>query len=124
QQTGHPTIRPSTRRSNPVDFAKLMAKRGIEPILSGHTEEEGFKWCIDGIQRCLPKAQQCGVILALENHWGLARTPEGLLRIVNAIHSPWLGVLMDTGNFLEEAYDKLREIAPRTVLVQPKTYDG
>ncbi len=106
-QLGIPCIRINTGRWNTVDFDTLMANRGIEPILSGHTEEEGFKWCIDGIQRCLSKAQECGVILALENHWGLARTPEGLLRIVNAINSPWLGVLMDTGNFLENPYDKL-----------------
>src|SRR5207302_7367291 len=100
-QLGIPCIRINTGRWNTVDFDTLMANRGLEPILAGHTEEEGFKWCIDGIHRCLPKAQECGVILALENHWGLARTPEGLLRIVNAINSPWLGVLMDTGNFLE-----------------------
>src|SRR6266700_1374924 len=55
---------------------------------------------------------------------GLARTPEGLLRIVNAINSPWLGVLMDTGNFLEEPYPKLELIAPKTVFVQAKTYHG
>src|SRR5437870_6000926 len=123
-QLGIPCIRINTGRWNTVDFDTLMANRGIEPILSGHTEEEGFKWCIDGIQRCLPKAEECGVLLALENHWGLARTPEGLLRIVNAIRSPWLGVLMDTGNFLENPYDKLEEIAPKTVFVQAKTYYG
>ncbi len=123
-QLGIPCIRINTGRWNTVDFDTLMANRGLEPILAGHTEEEGFKWCIDGIQRCLPKAQECGVLLALENHWGLARTPEGLLRIVNAVNSPWLGVLMDTGNFLENPYDKLREIASKTVFVQAKTYYG
>jgi len=123
-QLGVPCIRINTGRWNTVDFDTLMANRGIEPILSGHTEEEGFKWCIDGIQRCLPKAEESGVILALENHWGLARTPEGLLRIVNAINSPWLGVLMDTGNFLEDPYPKLEQIAPKTVFVQAKTYYG
>src|SRR5438094_299581 len=45
-------------------------------------------------------------------------------RIDNAINSPWLGVLMDTGNFLENPYDKLQEIAPKTVFVQAKTYYG
>src|SRR5207248_8307501 len=121
---GAPCIRINTGRWNTVDFDTLMANRGIEPVLPGHTEEEGFKWCIDAIQRCLPKAEECGVILALENHWGLARTPEGLLRIVNAIPSPWLGVLMDTGNFLEEPYPKLEQIAPKAVFVQAKTYYG
>ena len=98
--------------------------RGIEPVLAGYTEEDGFKWCIDGIHKCMAKAEECGVILALENHWGLARTPEGLLRIIDALPSAWLGVLMDTGNFLENPYEKLKQIAPRTVFVQAKTYSG
>ena len=101
-----------------------MKNRGIEPVLPGYTEDDGFKWCMDGITRCLPKAEECGVILALENHWGLARTPEGLLRILNSITSPWLGGLMDTGNFLEDPYAKLAQIAPKTVYVQAKTYPG
>jgi sugar phosphate isomerase/epimerase len=31
---------------------------------------------------------------------------------------------MDTGNFLENPYDKLEKIAPKTVYVQAKTYYG
>ena len=31
---------------------------------------------------------------------------------------------MDTGNFLEEPYDKIAKIAPRAVFVQAKTYPG
>lgn len=64
------------------------------------------------------------MILGLENHWGLGRTPEGVMRIVNAIDSPWLKVTMDTGNFLEDPYDKLALIADETVFVQAKTYFG
>jgi sugar phosphate isomerase/epimerase len=124
-ELGVPCLRINTGRWNTIgDFDELMRQRGIEPILPGHTEEEGFKWCIDGIERCLPKAEECGVMLALENHWGLARTPEGQLRILNSIKSPWFGALMDTGNFLEDPYDKLKMIAPKTVYVQAKTYDG
>lgn len=124
-QMGIPSIRLNSGRWNTVkDFDELMKRRGEEPILPGHTEEEGFKWCIDSIEECLPKAAECGVTLALENHWGLTRTPEGLLRIVQSIDSPWLGVLMDTGNFLEDPYPKLRAIAAKTVFVQAKTYYG
>ena len=124
-QMGIPCIRLNSGRWNTIaSFDKLMEARGVEPVLDGHTEDEGFKWCIDSIEQCLPKAQECGVILALENHWGLTRTPEGLLRILNAIDSPWLGGLMDTGNFLEDPYPKLEMIAPKTVFVQAKTYPG
>ena len=124
-ELGISCVRTNSGRWNTIkSFDDLMAARGIEPVLPGHTEDEGFKWCIDCIEQCLPKAEQCGVTLAVENHWGLSRTPEGLLRIVNGIQSPWLGALMDTGNFLENPYDKLKQIAPKTVYVQAKTYYG
>jgi len=124
-ELGVPCIRLNSGRWNTIkSFDDLMEARGLEPILPGHTEDEGFKWCIESIEACLPKAAECGVILALENHWGLSRTPEGLLRILNAIKSPWLGGLMDTGNFMEDPYDKLKLIAPKTVYVQAKTYQG
>jgi L-ribulose-5-phosphate 3-epimerase len=124
-QMGIPTMRLNTGRWNTIkSFDDLMKQRGIEPVIPGHTEDEGFKWCIDGIEKVLPKAEECGVLLALENHWGLARTPEGMLRILDAVKSPWLGGLMDTGNFLEDPYEKLKMIAPKTVFVQAKTYYG
>lgn len=124
-QMGIPCIRLNSGRWNTIaSFDKLMEARGDEPIIEGYTEEDGFKWCIDSIQKCLAKAAECGVILALENHWGLTRNPEGVLRIVDAINSPWLGVLMDTGNFLEQPYEKLLKMAPKTVFVQAKTYYG
>lgn len=124
-ELGVPCLRVNTGRWGTIgDFDELMKNRGIEPVLPGYTEEDGFKWCIDGINRCLETAARYGVMLALENHWGLARTPEGQLRILNRIPSPWLGALMDTGNFLEDPYDKLKLIAPKTVFVQAKTYLG
>jgi sugar phosphate isomerase/epimerase len=124
-QLGIPCIRLNSGRWNTIEsFDDLMKARGEEPVLPGHKEEEGFNWCIDCIEKCLPKAAECGVVLALENHWGLTRTPAGHLRILNAIQSPWLGALMDTGNYLENPYSKLEQIAPKTVFVQAKTYPG
>ncbi len=124
-ELGIPTMRLNTGRwGTSESFSALMDNRGIEPPLEGHTDEEAFAWVIDSIERCLPKAEQCGVLLGLENHWGLGRTPEGVLRIVEAMNSPWLQVTLDTGNFLEDPYDKLEMLASRTVLMQAKTYYG
>jgi len=124
-ELGAPCIRLNSGRLNTIkDFDDLMKARGVEPILPGCTEDDGFKWCIESIEKCIPKAQECGVVMALENHWGLSRTPEGQLRLINAVPSPWLGALMDTGNFMEDPYDKLKQIAPKTVYVQAKTYYG
>jgi sugar phosphate isomerase/epimerase len=122
---GLPVMRLNTGRWGTIkDFDELMKNRGVEPRLEGYSDDQGFDWCIKSIEQCLPLAEKCGVTLALENHWGLARTPEGLMRVVNAVNSPWLQVLMDTGNFLENPYDKLEMIAPKTVYVQAKTYYG
>ncbi len=122
---GIPCLRLNSGRWGTIkSFDELMKNRGVEPILPGYTEDDGFKWCIDSIQQCLPTAEEYGVLLALENHWGLCSTPEGQLRIKKAIDSPWLGILMDTGNFLEDPYDKLEMIAPYTSFVQAKTYYG
>ena len=122
---GIPTMRVNTGRwGTSKNFDELMANRGIEPPLPGYTEEDGFPWVIDALERCLPSAEKCGVVLGLENHWGLGLTPEGVLRIVDAIDSPWLQVTLDTGNFLENPYEKLEKLAPRAALVQAKTYYG
>jgi L-ribulose-5-phosphate 3-epimerase len=122
---GIPTVRVNTGTwGTSKNFDALMKNRGIEPPPTGVTEEEGFKWVADAFARCLKAAERCGVVLGLENHWGLGRTPEGVLRVVKDVNSPWLRVTADTGNFLEDPYDKLEQLAPHAVLVQAKTYFG
>ncbi len=122
---GIPAIRLNSGRwATVASFDELMALGGDEPPIPGYTEDDAFGWCIDSIEKCLPKAQECGVVLALENHWGLTRKPEGVLRIVNSIQSEWLSVLMDTGNFLSAPYSALEQLAPQTIFVQAKTYYG
>ena len=122
---GIPTMRVNTGTwGTSKNFDDLMKNRGIEPPKEGYTDEDGFGWVIASLEKCLPAAEKCGVLLGLENHWGLGRTPEGVLRVVGAINSPWLQVTADTGNFLEDPYDKLEQLAPKTILVQAKTYFG
>ena len=122
---GIPTIRVNTGRwGTSKSFDELMANRGIEPRLDGHTDEEGYKWIIDSFEKLVPEAEKRGVIMGLENHWGLGTTPEGVLKVVEAVNSPWLQVTLDTGNFLEDPYARMKQLAPRTVLLQAKTYHG
>lgn len=122
---GIPTMRVNTGRWGTSDsFDHLMSNRGIEPPLPGYTDEDAFPWVIDSLAECVRVAERCGIVLGLENHWGLGLTPEGILRIVSAIDSPWLQITADTGNFLEDPYERLEQIAPQTILVQAKTYYG
>lgn len=122
---GIPTIRVNTGRwGTSKSFDELMANKGIEPRLPGVTDDTAYGWVVDGLQQCLAKAEECGVVLGLENHWGLGRTAAGVNRVVDTVKSPWLQITLDTGNFLEDMYEQMDAIAPRAVLVQAKTYDG
>jgi sugar phosphate isomerase/epimerase len=124
-QLGVPTMRVNTGRwGTSKDFDTLMANRGIEPRLDGYSDDDGFSWVIEAYSKLVPEAEKRGVVMGLENHWGLGLTPEGVMRVVEAVGSPWLRVTLDTGNFLEDPYDRLAQLAPHTVLVQAKTYHG
>jgi len=124
-QLGIPAVRLNSGRWNTIkSFDDLMKVKGDEPPLPGHTEDEAFKWCIDAIESCLPAAEGAGVVLALENHWGLTTRPENLLRIYNAVRSPWLGINLDTGNFAMDPYAGIEMLAPHATIVQAKTYYG
>jgi sugar phosphate isomerase/epimerase len=127
-QFGIPCIRLNTGRWNTIkSFDELMAAGGTEPPLPGHTNEDAFKWCIDSIEKCIPAAEEAGVVMALENHWGLSTRPEDLLRIYQAVKSPWLRINMDTGNFARnygDVYSQIERLAPHATIVQAKTYHG
>ena len=105
-------------------FDDLMKAKGLEPPLPGYTNEDAFKWIVECINEVLPIAEEWGVVLALENHWGLTRDANGMLRILRDVNSPWLRALMDTGNFIENTYEQLEKIAPYTIMVHAKTYYG
>lgn len=122
---GIPTVRVNTGRwGTSRSFDELMKNKGIEPRLPGYTDEDALGWVVGSLEKCLKKAEECGVVMGLENHWGLGRTAAGVNQIVDAVKSPWLQITLDTGNFLENSYEQMDQIAPRTVFVQAKTYYG
>ena len=122
---GIPCIRLNSGRWNTIpSFDDLMKVKGNEPPIKGYTDEDAFRWCIEGIQACLPAAEKNGVLLALENHWGLTTKTENLLRIYKSVNSPWLGINMDTGNFAVDPYPEIAKLAPHAAIVQAKTYYG
>lgn len=124
-ELGIPIVRINTGRwGTSGDFDTLMKQRGIETPLEGYTDTDAFPWVVESIEKCLPIAEKCGVILGLENHWGLARLPEGQLALVDAVHSPMFDVILDTGNFLEYPYEKIEQVSRRVVYMHAKTYHG
>ena len=124
-QLGAPSIRLNSGRWKTIkSFKELMKRKGIEDPLPGYSDDDAYDWIIDSIKQCIPTAEEYGIVMALENHWGLTTRAEGVLKIVKSVNSEWLKVLMDTGNFVFDRYRELEMIAPYTVLVHAKTYFG
>lgn len=124
-ELGIPTIRVNTGRwGTSKNFDALMANKGIEPRLPGHTDNEGFSWVNESFGELCKRAEKLGVVMGLENHWGLGREASGVIRVIKAVNNPWLKATLDTGNFLENMYPQMEALAPHAVLVQAKTYPG
>ena len=125
EKLGIPAIRINSGRWRTIRlFTDLMKAKGDEPPIPGYTEADAIQWCIDSIRACLPAAEKAGVMLMLENHWGITTKTENLLKIVDAVNSPWLGVNLDIGNFPTDPYPEIEKLAPRASIVQVKTYFG
>ncbi len=105
--------------------ALIKAKGWVEPW-PGFTQDDGFQWAIDAMGDCIAHAEKRGVMLLLENHWGLTTTAVGMVRIIESVHSPWLRAILDMGNFLFEPdmYAAIETIAPHVWLAHAKTYPG
>ncbi len=69
-------------------------------------------------------AQRHKVQIGIEPHGVYTKTAEGLLRIVNLVQSPWIGVNWDTGNSylagVEDPYDGLMTVREHVIHVHAK----
>ena len=108
------------------DGPGLIETKGWVTPWEDATEDDGFNWAIEGLGACLEHAQERGVMLLLENHWGLTTTADGMLRILEEINSPWLRAILDMGNFYYDGdmYTAMEKVAPWVDLAHAKTYPG
>jgi sugar phosphate isomerase/epimerase len=90
------------------------------PAPEGHGEEEAFSWAVAGLKECAQHAAEVGVMIGLENHGGLTSTADGLIRILKAVGSDWVGALLDFGNYSKDPYAEFERTAPLTVMTHTK----
>ena len=126
-EMGIPSIRVNSggwRKQGSFDEL-IQAKGWVEPW-DGYTNDDGFKWCTDAIAACLEHAEKRGVMLLLENHWGLTTFADWMVRIIQTVDSPWLRAILDMGNFIfeDDMYAAMETVAPYIWLAHAKTYHG
>lgn len=92
------------------------------PAPDGHGEEEARAWAIVSLKECVAYAALKGVLLALENHGGITETASQTLALLKAVDSIWVGLNLDTGNFLTDSYREIEQAAPYAVTVHAKAH--
>lgn len=108
-----------------VDLAAEMGAPCIRvfggSVPEGASVEEATQWAAEALQEAAAYAGQRGIYLALENHGGVTASAGGVLQILQAVESEWVGANLDTGNFHgEDPYDEVAQVAPYGINVHLK----
>jgi len=73
------------------------------------------------LQKCIEKAAAYGIILGIQNHNDFLRTAAECHELIGTVNSKWLGLVVDTGNFIaNDPYEEIRKAAPLAVNWQVK----
>ncbi|MFN3650708.1 MAG: sugar phosphate isomerase/epimerase family protein [Armatimonadota bacterium] len=108
-----------------VDVSAVLGSPAIRTFAGsapqGTSEAQARRHVVETLEEVCEYAGRKGVFVALENHGGVVAEADGLLEIVKAVESPWLGINLDSGNFrTEDPYGDLAKCAPYAVSVQYK----
>jgi sugar phosphate isomerase/epimerase len=108
-----------------VDAAVELGAPHIR-VFAGRKAEDAdrqrdFARAVTTMKRAVEYAASRGVFLGIENHGYLTEAADDVLRFLDAVPSPWLGVNLDTGNFDDDGYAQIAKLAPKAVNCQLKT---
>ncbi len=85
-----------------------------------YTKEEAIKIAIETGKACVRYAEDLGVVIALENHGGITRLADDVVKIIEGVNSDWFKLNLDTGNYPDNLYVDMEKSAPYTVHVHAK----
>jgi sugar phosphate isomerase/epimerase len=99
------------------NWIEVAAKLGapVIRIFAGNQKNEGIPpeqvtdWMIKDIQECVEYGKQHGVVIGLQNHNDFIQTASQVVKIIEAVNSKWLGLILDTGSY--RVLDPYEEIA-------------
>ncbi len=108
-----------------IENAALMGAPHLRVFAGTHPKgvapEQAEANAISALTEAAVLAAQRKVYLGIENHDSIT-TADRLLRVVRAVESPWVGVNLDSGNFIaEDVYAEIAASSPYAVNVQVKT---
>jgi sugar phosphate isomerase/epimerase len=127
------TIADKTKREQEIILVKnwieVAAKIGapVIRIFAGNQKNEGIAreqvtdWMLKDIQTCVDYGKKHGVIIGLQNHNDFIQTADQVIKIIEAINSEWLGLILDTGSYrVHDPYEEISKSIKYTVNWQIK----
>lgn len=107
-----------------VDIAAKLGAPNIR-IFAGNppknlTREQAFQQVVKGIRESCRYAATRGIFLGIENHGYMTENADAVLKLVETVDHPWLGVNLDTGNFSDTPYEQMARLARHSIVVQVK----
>lgn len=115
------------------DWIEVAAKLGapVIRVFSGRKVPDGYsfdkvlEWMIPDFQECVAHGKRHGVIVGLQNHNDFLKTADETIRVINAVHSDWFGVILDVGSLRQtDPYTEIEKLAPYAVSWQLKEKVG
>ncbi len=109
-----------------IGCAAIRANSGGKEIKDRATAESR---CIDSFRRLTDEGRKHGVVILMENHWGLSMDPGSMVRVIEAVRQSHgeeaTGTLADYGNWPDDVdrYDSLKRILPYAKAVHAKVND-
>src|ERR1051326_8121559 len=89
-------------------------------VPKGATEQQAIAWAAEVLKRGADYAGSKGIMLGVENDYGLTVDAGPTAEIVKLAASPWAGVNADTGNLKTDAYKNLETLLPYVTSVHLK----
>jgi len=108
-----------------IDKASILGAPHIRVFAGKHPKgvapDDAEKNAIEALKGAGEYAAGKGIFLGIENHDSVT-TSDRLLRIVTAVDNPFVGVNLDSGNFIaEDVYAEMEASVPYSINVQLKT---
>ncbi|HZJ19145.1 MAG TPA: sugar phosphate isomerase/epimerase family protein [Pricia sp.] len=124
------------KRTADIELAKRWIEAAAEmgaPVLrvfagpqpEGHTWEETAQWLSEALAECADHGEKYGVLVGVQNHGGMLKSADEVLKILSMVQSDWLGAIVDTGYFLTpDPYADIERVIPKAVNWQVKSLLG
>ena len=101
-----------------LTYIRFNTGGNVEP------DEAEIERCADSYGQLAQTGSELGIIVCIENHGGLARTPDPIVAVMERVNSPFCKTLPDFGNFADEIrYEALEKVMPYAVACHAKFFE-